>query len=116
MTLQELSKIHLTCLEHCSTSQSTFEKKGFHWNGNAMTTFSRIEDDIDHTISLVLSKFTQNFVIKCDVSNIGIGAILSQKYCLITYFSKALKDMTLIIFIYEKEMHALVMSTQKCCP
>ena len=52
---------------------------------------------------LRLPDFTQQFVIECDASGIGLGAILLQQNQLIAYFSEALKGSALVLSTYEKK-------------
>ena len=65
---------------------------------------------------LRLPDFTQQFVIECDASGIGLGAILLQQNQPIAYFSAALKGSTLLLSTYEKEMLAIVKAIKKWRP
>ena len=65
---------------------------------------------------LGLPDFTQPFVIECNASGIGIGAVLAQNNRPIAYFSEALKGTALTLSTYEEEMLAIVQSIKKWCP
>ena len=65
---------------------------------------------------LCLPDFTQRFVIECDASEIGLGAILTQQNRLVAYFSETLKDLALTLSTYEKEMLAIVKAIKKWRP
>jgi hypothetical protein len=65
---------------------------------------------------LRLPDFTQQFVIECDASGIGLGAILLQQNQPIAYFSEALKGSALLLSTYEKEMLAIVKAIKKWRP
>ncbi|KAK9189481.1 hypothetical protein WN943_018078 [Citrus x changshan-huyou] len=63
-----------------------------------------------------LPDFSQQFVIECDASGIGIGAVLTQTNQPIAYYSEALKGTILLLSTYEKEMLAVVKSIWKWRP
>ncbi|RVW97839.1 hypothetical protein CK203_021353 [Vitis vinifera] len=59
------------------------------------------------------ANFTQRFVIECDASGIGIGAILTQYNHPVAYFNEALKGSALALSTYQKEMLAVVKAIKK---
>jgi hypothetical protein len=65
---------------------------------------------------LRLPDFTQQFIIECDASGIGLGAILLQQNQPIVYFSEALKGSALVLSTYKKEMLAIVKAIKKWRP
>jgi hypothetical protein len=65
---------------------------------------------------LALPNFAQPFVIECDASGVGVGAVLMQNNKLIAYLSKALKGRALLMSTYEKELFALVTAIQMWRP
>ena len=59
-----------------------------------------------------MPNFSKSFEIECDVSNVGIGAILMQEGHPIAYFSEKLKGDSLNYSTYDKEFYALFRALQ----
>ena len=62
---------------------------------------------------LALPNFDKPFVIKCDASGKGLGAILMQQGSPIAFHSQALKGKNLALSTYEKELLALVTAVKR---
>lgn len=60
--------------------------------------------------------FSQSFIIECDASGKGIGAVLMENQKLIAFFSQALKGRFLLMSTYEKELVAPVFAVKKWRP
>jgi hypothetical protein len=65
---------------------------------------------------LALPDFSQQFIIECDASSLGIGVVLMQSRRPIAYFSQALHGRNLALSTYDNEIYALVTSVQKWRP
>jgi len=78
--------------------------------------FRKLKEALTNPSILHLPDFSQRFVIECDSSGIGIGAILSQQDQPVVYFSEALKDSSLTLSTYKKEMLAIIKAIQKWRP
>ena len=91
-------------------------KEGFHWNEAAEVAFKQFKEALTSPPILRLPDFTQQFVIECDASGTGVGAILSQQNQPVAYFSEALKGSALALSTYEKEMLAIVKAIRKWRP
>lgn len=91
-------------------------KVGFHWNSEAESAFRTLKKALTTAPVLGLPDFTQPFVIECDASSYGIGAVLMQAGKPIAYFSEALKGTARSLSTYEKEMLAVVKSVRKWRP
>ena len=64
---------------------------------------------------LALPDFTTPFVIKCDASSIGLGAILVQNHRPLGFHNQSLKGRSLHLSTYE-ELLALVIAVKKWRP
>ena len=62
---------------------------------------------------LALPVFSQSFVLECDASGEGIGAVLMQNNHPIAFESKKLKDYEHYYSIYDKEMLAILHAPTK---
>jgi hypothetical protein len=92
------------------------KKNSFGWNTAAHEAFQALKVAVTRTPVLALPYFSQPFVIECDASGMGIGAVLMQNRRPIAFLSKALKGKALHMSTYEKELFALVTAVQKWMP
>jgi hypothetical protein len=88
----------------------------FIWTSSASEAFQNLKRAVTQTPVLALPNFSQPFLIECDASEIGIGAVLMQSNRPIAFLSKALKGKALHMSVYEKELFALVTAIQKWRP
>jgi hypothetical protein len=92
------------------------QHNSFTWTDSACEAFQDLKKAESQTPVLALPNFTQPFLIECDASGIGIGAVLMQSNRPIAFLSKALKGKALHMSVYEKELFALVTAIQKWRP
>jgi len=71
---------------------------------------------VTKALVLALPNFAQPFIIECDASGVGVGAVLMQDHHPISFLSQALKGEALHISTYEKELFALVTTVHKWRP
>ena len=91
-------------------------KDGFRWGPEASQAFTKLKQALTSPPVLRLTDFSQQFIVECDASGTGIGAILIQQGQPIAFFSQALKGSSLALSTYEKEMLSIVKAIQKWRP
>jgi len=92
------------------------KKNSFSWSEPAQGAFLALKTAVTQAPVLALPNFSQPFLIECDASGVGIGAVLMQGNRPIAFLSKALKGKALHMSTYEKELFALVTAIQKWRP
>jgi hypothetical protein len=91
-------------------------KDGFWWTTKAQEAFVKLKTALVTPPVLRLLDFEQPFIVECDASRTGLGAILSQNDQPIAFFSEALKGSTRALSTYDKEMLAVVKAERKWRP
>lgn len=92
------------------------KKDAFMWNEKTQDAFDQLKRRLTTSPVLALPDFNKEFVIECDASGGGIGAILMQDRKLVAYYSKALGVRNLTKSAYEKELMAVVLAIQHWRP
>jgi hypothetical protein len=92
------------------------KKNAFLWSSTATTAFLNLKNAVTSPPVLRLPDFTKPFVIECDASGSGLGAVLMQDAHPIAFLSKALKGRALLLSTYDKELLSLVTAVQKWRP
>jgi hypothetical protein len=64
----------------------------FKWKEEAERSFNILKYKITKQLILVLSDFGKTFQVRCDVSGVAIGAVLSHDNRLVSYFSEKLNE------------------------
>ncbi|XP_059075327.1 uncharacterized protein LOC131875270 [Cryptomeria japonica] len=89
-------------------------KKGaFRWTEQAQGVFDRLKEVMSTCPVLALPDFSQPFVLECDASGFGIGAVLMQNKHPIAYESRKLQNNERLYSTYDKEMLAIMHALAK---
>jgi len=92
------------------------KKNSFQWSTQATEAFNQLKQAVTSPPVLRLPDFTLPFVIECDASGTGLGAVLMQQGQPIAFFSQALTGRALFYSTYEKELLSLVSAVQRWRP
>jgi hypothetical protein len=89
-------------------------KKGaFHWTEDSQQTFNKMKVVMSTCPVIALPDFSQPFVLECDASGVGIGAVLMQGGHPIVFESRKLNESERLYPIYNKEMLAIMHALTK---
>ena len=89
------------------------KKDSFHWNDKALEAFTKLKESVTQPPMLALPDFSRPFIIECDASGKGLGAVLMQDQSPIAFHSQYLKDKYLHLSTYEMELMALASAVKK---
>ena len=97
----------------CQPLYNLTKKDGFVWNNSSTEAFEQLKQIMSSPQVLTLPNFTQTFVVECDASGNGIGAVLQQNRRPIAFFSQALGPKNQALSTYERELIAIVHAVRK---
>ena len=92
------------------------KKEGFAWNPDAETAFSTLKAAVTSALVLALPDFTKPFLVECDASTYGFGAVLLQEGHPIAYFSRPVAPRHRSLAAYERELIGLVLAVRHWRP
>jgi hypothetical protein len=87
--------------------------KYFKWIEEAKKSFNILKEKITEQPILVLSDFRKRFQVKCDMSGVAIGVVLSQENIPVAYFSENLNEAKRNYSTYDKEFYAIIQALKK---
>jgi hypothetical protein len=95
----------------CAPILDIVKKKhiSFNWIAKA----KKLKEKITEQLILVLPDFKKTFHVRCDVSGVAIGAILSQGNMHVAYLSEQLKDAKRKYSTYDKEFYVVIQGLEK---
>jgi transposase InsO family protein len=84
------------------------KKEGFSWSKEATAAFVALKDAVTSAPVLALPDFTKPFIVECDASTYGFGAVLIQDGHPIAFFSRPVAPRHRSLAAYERELIGLV--------
>ncbi|XP_043807599.1 uncharacterized protein LOC110608432 isoform X2 [Manihot esculenta] len=105
-------QVALTGIDSKSETNSSLtamlRKNSFHWTDDAVKAFEELKRALTTTPILALPNFELMFILECDASESGIGAVLLQETKPVAFFSRALATRHTKLPAYERELIGLV--------
>ena len=89
------------------------KKDAFSWTLEATKAFEHLKEAMCQASVLATLDFTKTFIVECDASGNGIGAVLMQDERPIAFESRPIKQKLLHKAIYGKEMLAILHELKK---
>jgi hypothetical protein len=83
-------------------------KEGFSWTEEAAAAFAALKDAVTAAPVLAMPDFAKPFVVECDASSHGFGAVLVQDSHPIALFSRPVAPRHRALVAYERELIGLV--------
>ena len=92
------------------------KKDGFTWGAAAEEAFGALKAAVTSAPVLALPDFTKLFVVECDASTHGFGAVLLQEGHPIAFFSRPVAPRHRSLAAYERELIGLVLAVRHWRP
>lgn len=92
------------------------KKEGFLWNPQAAKAFQELKQALTSSHVLHLPDFTKSFVVECDASESGFGAVLHQGAGPVAFFSRPFAARHNKLAAYERELIGLVQAVRHWRP
>jgi hypothetical protein len=92
------------------------KKDGFLWTDQAAIAFEALKVALTTAPVLQLPDFTAPFIVECDASGSGFGAVMHQGEGPIAYFSKPIAPRHVSLAVYERELIGLVQAVRHWRP
>ncbi|KAJ3684733.1 hypothetical protein LUZ61_013897 [Rhynchospora tenuis] len=92
------------------------KKEGFQWSQPAEEAFQTLKTALQAAPSLQMPNFDNPFIVECDASGSGIGAVLHQGDRPLAFFSRPIPPHHAKLAAYERELIGLVKAIQHWRP
>ena len=87
---------------------TVLKKEGFSWTDAAAAAFDALKAAVTSAPILAMPDFAKDFVVECDASSHGFGAVLIQDAHPIAFFSRPVAPRHRSLAAYERELIGLV--------
>jgi len=91
-------------------------KEGFGWSDEAAAAFAALKRALTTAPVLALPDFTKPFIVECDASSSGFGAVLLQEKKPVAFFSRPAAPRHSSLAAYERELIGLVQAVRHWRP
>jgi hypothetical protein len=92
------------------------KKNGFAWSPEAAAAFDKLKAALSSAPVLQLPDFDRDFIVDCDASGSGFGAVLHQGDGALAFFSRPFAARHLKLAAYERELIGLVQAVRHWRP
>jgi hypothetical protein len=92
------------------------KKDGFTWDDKAAAAFGALKAAVTSAPVLTMPDFTKTFVVECDASSHGFGAVLTQEGHPVAFFSRPIAPRHQALAAYERELIGLVQAVRHWRP
>lgn len=92
------------------------KKEGFKWSTDADSAFQTLKQALSSAPVLQLPDFECSFIVDCDASGSGFGAVLHQDQGPIAFFSRPFAARHIKLAAYERELIGLVQAVRHWRP
>jgi hypothetical protein len=92
------------------------KKDGFAWSPDAAALFSALKAAVTSASVLSMPDFSKTFVVECDASSHGFGAVLVQDSHLVAFFNRPVAPWHQALAAYERELIGLVQAVRHLRP
>jgi hypothetical protein len=88
------------------------KKDGFAWSADTAAAFTALKEAVTAASVLAMPDFSKTFIVKCDASSHGFGAVLVQDSHPVAFFSRPMAPRHRALAAYECELIGLVQAVR----